>query len=409
MYSLAIGILIRTNDLWAEVNSVLRNLPFRVVSDIHQPDKQDWSVIQIAQAKPDIVLVEIPDELEAGRRLISRIKDAAQGAKVVAIHANPGVETVVTAMRAGAGEFLHAPLGERLKEFLDRMQAALVNRPQGIAVGFVSAKGGCGSSTIACHSAVALAGRLDKEGKRTLLMDLDFSSGVDKFILKADNEYSILEAVRNLQKLDLSYWNSLISRTHPGLDVLGAPANLRADVNLKGDEVQYVLSFARRYYDRVFLDFGRGVGQIASSLLSQLSELYIVATNEIIPLHTTQQMLRLLQDSGFPRERIRIVLNRLPKYSQNSISDLEKALGLPISITIPNDYESLHECYSSGKLLPESSPVAVNIRSAVACMMGEQPEQRPTLLQRVLRRSSERRESRPAAVPEQGAEGVIPA
>ena len=409
MYSLAIGIVIRTNDLWAEVNTVLRNLPFRVVSDIHQPDKQEWSVIQIAEAKPDIVLVEIPDDLDTGRRLISRIKDAARGAKVVAVHANPGVETVVTAMRAGAGEFLHAPLADNLKEFLDRMQAGLVNRPQGIAVGFVSAKGGCGSSTIACHSAVALAGRLDKESKRTLLMDLDFSSGVDKFILKADNEYSILEAVKNLQKLDHSYWNSLVCRTHPGLDVLGAPANLRADVNLKGDEVQYVLSFARRYYDRVLLDFGRGVGQIASSLLSQLTELYIVATNEIIPLHMTQQMLRTLRDSGFAKERIRIVLNRLPKYNSNSISDLEKALGLPIALTIPNDYESLHECYSSGKLLPESSAVAANIRSVVACMMGEPPEQKPTILQRVLRRTKERRESHPIAAPEHAPDGAITA
>jgi pilus assembly protein CpaE len=404
MYSLGIGILIRTNSLWAEVNSVLRDLPFRVVSDIHQTEKGELSVTQIAQAAPDIMLVEIPDELDAGRRLIAKVKEAARGAVVVAVHATPGVEAVITSMRAGASEFLHAPLADNLKVFLDRMQASYGDRPQGTAVGFVSVKGGCGSSTIACHSAVALGARLEKEGKRALLMDLDFSSGVDGFILKAKSEYSILEAIKNLRKLDISYWNSLVCRTHPGLDVLAAPASLPADFQLKGGEIQYVLGFALRYYNRVILDFGRGLGQIASSLLSQLSELYLVATNEILPLYMTRQMLPALETSGFPRERVRLVLNRLPRSGSN-VRDVEKALGFPVALTVPNDYESLHECYSSGKLLPESSAVAAQMRSVVACILGE-PIERPTpFYQRVFRRLPHVRgshgDSRPEGASEQ--------
>src|SRR5205814_1809587 len=134
--------------------------------------------------------------------------------------------------------------------------------------------------TIACHSAVALGARVSQPGK-VLLMDLDLATGVDRFILKAQTEYSILDAVKNYQKLDISYWNSLISNTHTGLDVLAAPATLHSNEHLKRDEVQYVLSFARRYYSRIVVDLGRGVGQIAAAVLPQLAELYIVTTHEV--------------------------------------------------------------------------------------------------------------------------------
>jgi len=217
-------------------------------------------------------------------------------------------------------------------------------------------------------------------------MDLDLNTGVDQFILKARSEYSVLEAVRNYQKLDISYWNSLISRTHDGLDVLAAPAALHSNEQLKRDEVQYVLSFARRYYGRIVVDLGRGVGQIAAAVLPQLAELYIVATHEIIPLHMTKQMLGALDASGFPRERIRLIINRLPRNHRAEIRELENVLGIPVALSLPNDYESLHECYSSGKLLPESSRIAAAIRSVVAMMMGERIEPKPNIAMRFLQK-----------------------
>jgi pilus assembly protein CpaE len=373
MYSLALGLIIRTNTVWAEINTVLRDLPFRVVADIHQVEDLGLSMAQIAETRPDIVLAEISDNLEDGRELISRIKQASPAALVVAIHPSPGVEMVVTALRAGANEFLHAPLATSLKVFLDNTKSGFNTRQQGTAVGFVSAKGGCGSSTIACHSAVALGARARKPSK-VLLMDLDLNTGVDRFILKARSEYSVLDAVKNYQKLDISYWSSLVSRTHAGLDVLAAPAKLNCNEQLKRDEVQYVLSFARRYYSRIVVDLGRGVGQIAAAVLPQLAELYIVATPEIIPLHMTKQMLEALDASGFPRERIRFVLNRVPRSRRGEIRKLETVLGIPVALSLPNDYDSLHECYSYGKLLPESSHVAAAIRSVAAMMTGEHIE-----------------------------------
>jgi pilus assembly protein CpaE len=253
-------------------------------------------------------------------------------------------------------------------------------------VGIVSAKGGCGSSTIACHSAVALGARAAKDGGRALLMDLDLNTGVDRFILKAPGEYSVVDAVKNFQKLDISYWNSLVSKSHTGLDVLAAPTKLRSDQEFKLDEVQYVLSFARRYYKRVVLDLGRGVGQIATAILPQLSELYVIATNEIIPLYMTQQMLQAIDAIGYPRERVRLIFNRLPRTGRGEIRDLEKALGIAVTYSLPNDYEALRECYSSGKLLPEASAMAKGIRSLVGLMMGEPVQEQPKTMKRFLQK-----------------------
>jgi pilus assembly protein CpaE len=254
----------------------------------------------------------------------------------------------------------------------------------------ISAKGGCGATSIACHSAVTIGHRAAKRGKRALLMDLDLSTGLSRFLMKSENEYSVLDAVRNLHKLDPSYWNALVYSKFPGLDVLSAPENLTSDEYLDRGQVEHLISFTRRYYDWVVVDLGRGLGQLGAAVLPEISQIYIVATHEIASLHVTQKIFRSLDHSGYPRHQVRLVINRAPDSLRATAREIEGAIGTPVFAALPNDYKALYECYSSGRLLSKRTKLARGIQLLAAGMMGEKVEPKRNLAVRILRGCAER-------------------
>src|ERR1035438_7883944 len=89
----------------------------------------------------------------------------------------------------------------------------------GKALGFFSAKGGCGATTVICHVAAALG--LQKQ--KVLLMDLDLDAGMVGFITKTSQVHSILDAVTNL---DIHGWKALVSKGMPGVEIMASPLAL---------------------------------------------------------------------------------------------------------------------------------------------------------------------------------------
>ena len=94
---------------------------------------------------------------------------------------------------------------------------------RGKMIGFLSAKGGCGATTLACHVASELQ---NVTQKNVLLADLDLTSGMVGFLMKTPSSYSILDAIKNLSRLDESLWKALVVEHRPGLSVMPAPASL---------------------------------------------------------------------------------------------------------------------------------------------------------------------------------------
>ena len=383
MYPLAIGLVIQNSALWADVNATLREFPFRVVADFHAVQDAETPVMQLSDRKPDIVFVEVRDGSGESERIISKLKELNACPTIVALHRAPTVDIVVAALRAGANEFLQSPTPESIRDVLKRAHDRIAAHPRGKAIAVISAKGGCGSTTIACHSAVTIGSRAAAQQRRTLLMDLDLSTGLVRFLMKAQSTYSVLDAISNLQKLDLNYWNALVSATHPGLDVLSAPEEMSASQQLDRDQIQHMLSFARTHYDWTILDLGRGMGQLAKAILPEVSEIYVVATHEIAPLHVTKNIFRSLENAGYPLDQVRLIINRVPNLGPALGKEVERVLKVPVFLSLPNDYEALSDCYSYGRLLPKRNKLAAGIETLAAAMIGEKSGPKKNLASRL--------------------------
>jgi len=190
------------------------------------------------------------------------------------------------------------------------------------------------------------------------------------FITKTKAVYSILDAVNNLHRLDISYWKALVSNGIPGVEIIASPLALASKQQPKDEQVRHVLAFARPLYDWTLADLGRSISRVAMAALEEIDEVCLVTTLEVPALHQSKQIIQTLVDSGYGKGRIRLILNRAPKRLDITPGELEKMLGIPIFFMIPNDYPELYETYAEGRMLNRNSDLGKSMSRLATKLAG---------------------------------------
>jgi pilus assembly protein CpaE len=311
---------------------------------------------------------------EPVEEVIGKVKGTAAAPLVVALHKSAEPETILAVIRAGADEYLYPPLASSLPKALERLSAGRtkkkgVSRSGGKTCAFFSAKGGCGATTIACHTAVEIARQTSQE---ILIADFDMDAGLVGFLMKSKSRYSVLDAMSNTHRLDLSYWKALISNGMPRLEVIRAPGSVAAREQPKEEDLLHVLRFVRFQYDWTIADLGRGLNPLTLSALEEIDEAFLVTTLDVPALHQVKQIVQTLLDTGYGRSRLRLVLNRVPKNPDVTAEELENLLGISVYSMLPDDYASLYEAYAEGQLIPSGSNLGKQLAKMAAKIAGVQ-------------------------------------
>ena len=363
MYPLTIGLAIENRDLWEQAQSCLSDLPFRIIVE-HQ-DIGDVSnfLDRLERMRPDVVLIDISGWREPLEGLVTSIRGATGDPMIIALNSTNDPDSILASMRAGINEYLSPPLRDPLRKALERRSAERSRqriagaKTGGKSFAFFSAKGGCGATTLITH----VAAELGRQNQKVLLADLDLDSGMVGFITKTKSVYSILDAVNNLHRLDIHYWKALVSNGIPGVEIVAAPLALASKQQIKDEQVRHVLGFARPHYDWTLVDLGRSLSHTAMAALDEIDEACLVTTLEVPALHQSKQIIQTLLDSGYGKNKIRLILNRAPKRLDITPNELEKMLGVPIFFMVPNDYPELYETYAEGRMLNRNSDLGKQI------------------------------------------------
>src|SRR5450432_3731982 len=138
----------------------------------------------------------------------------------------------------------------------------------------------------------------------------------------------------------------------------------------QGDQVRQVLAFAKPHYDWTLVDLGRSLSRLGMAALEDMDEACLVTTLEVPALHQAKQIIQTLLDSGYGKNRIRLILNRAPKRLDITPGELEKMLGVPIFFMIPNDYPELYETYAEGRMLNRNSELGKQIAKMALKLAG---------------------------------------
>ena len=304
------------------------------------PPKLDH--LQRLVAAFDVVVVDVDSNPDVALGLVERAS-ASDAGKFVVYSQNSDPRFAVRAMRAGAREFLILP-GEQGAVAEAIIRTATNHRekahPGAEALGglhvFAGSKGGSGVTTVACNVAIALA---QKSNRKVLLVDLALPIGDAALCLGIAAGYSTEDALRNIDRLDVSFLQNLLVKHRSGVFVLAAPTKV-PEVEVSKEAIDKLIALARREFDHVIVDVGSRIDVAAKTLFEDASTVYLVTQTGISELRNSNRLIS--QFFGDGRVHLEVVINRFEARTPEAVNEdvIGKALGMQARWKIPDDQDA---------------------------------------------------------------------
>jgi pilus assembly protein CpaE len=149
------------------------------------------------------------------------------------------------------------------------------------------------------------------------------------------------------------------------LSLLAAPKEADSADEIEPQHIFDVLQHLRESFDYVVLDPQHTFDSITLAALDQSDEIVLVLTLDIPAIRSTQRALQIFDRLGYPRKKVRIVVNRWSKQIDLDLRQVERFLGEPVIGFIPSDYQTAVSSINLGTPLVQSdsnSKIAVEIR-----------------------------------------------
>ena len=310
---------------------------------------------EIVRLKPAAAVITLGANADQAIKLIRQLNSESPKTAIISAAHNASSDLLLQSLRAGAREFLQLPIrAEELKTVLDRVAefcSVQVETPKkkGRMVAVFSSKGGCGTSFIATNLAAST-------NARTVLVDLNLQAGDLPLFLGVDPRYSFADMAENRNRLDDALINSFVTPYSSTLSLLAAPKEADSADEIEPEHVFEVLQRLRESYDYVVLDPQHTFDSITLAALDQADEIVLILTLDIPAIRSTQRALEIFDRLGYPRKKIRIVVNRWSKQIDLDLRQVEKFLGEPVIGFVPSDYQMAVTSINLGRPLVLSDP-----------------------------------------------------
>lgn len=344
---------------------------FNILADIKEYPSIPVLDQRLSQLRPDAALLDVGSDRATALSLLSHIAASYPNLPVIGLHGSGDPEVILQCIRSGAAEFLHAPFREAEAEqavlrLVRRKEVEGRQAPQrGRLIAFVPAKGGSGATTIAANFANRV-GRISR--KRVLLADFDLAAGTVSFVFKLNHTYSLLDGIQHSHQLDESLWGSLVTNCD-GVDVLPAPEKPHISP-IEPYRVHECLEYARSLYECVVVDLPSIWEKISLATLNQADQIFLVTIPDLAALFLARKTLALIEELGFQKEQVKVLVNRLQRREELSLSDMEKIFRFPVHTTFPDDYASVRRSVTEGKPVAENCELGVAYRRFAERLFG---------------------------------------
>lgn len=342
------------------------------------------------QQRPDLIILDSMCRDLEELPVLEYVSAQHPHTVTVMLCANHTPEFLIHAMRAGVREVLKSPVTKEMlvaavERIEQRLGLAAKPREPGTIAAFIPCKGGSGATFLATNLAYQLAA----ENKKVLLVDLNLQFG-DAVLFVHDNKppTNLGDVARNIQRLDASFLAGNLVKVSPNFGVLAAPEDPGQAIEVKPEHVEVLLNVAVNHYDFVILDVGRVLDAVTIKALDRANYVFPVMQLTLPFVRDANRMVSAFRTLGYPKEKIRLLVNRLEKSSELKVADVERALGLSPYRTIPNSYEAVAAAVNHGQPIASfarSNPVAKALQE-LAQTLARPSGEGASLLGKLLRR-----------------------
>jgi pilus assembly protein CpaE len=251
---------------------------------------------------------------------------------------------MLEAMRAGVNECVQEPLtADSLAQAIRKVVAGAQPQAAGQVFAFVGAKGGVGTTTLSVNTATMLARASHAE---VLLIDLHIGHGDAGLLLGVEPRFSVVDALENVNRVDESFFGSVVEKTKAGIDLLASSDRMtHGAVDL--ERVRALIDFAASRYRYTVLDVPRSDMAMLDAL-EVVSTVVVVTSQELPSLRSAGRLAHTLR-TRYGAARVMAVMNRFDRRSEIAHADVERVIGDSVKHLIPSDYRMALQALNVGR------------------------------------------------------------
>lgn len=287
-----------------------------------------------------VAVIDLNRDPERAFSVAEEIKFKLPNVRVVMTAPDSNPQTILRAMRSGAEEFLTQPFNwpevlrafDSIRKKIDSHTNRASERGKIIAVS--SNKGGVGSTTLATNLAAGLVGHR----RSVCLVDLVLQFGSVTSFLNIDASYTILDLVKNLKRIDPLFLDGSLVKHASGVRVLAEPFYAEDARRITAADIDEILDMLAQSFDYVVVDTAKEFDEMLALVLDKANMVLFVTEMDVPSLKSAHRAFELFERMGVYEKKIRLILNRYVKSKLMSLESVEKALGVKVFWTLPNNY-----------------------------------------------------------------------
>ncbi|HJT66563.1 MAG TPA: AAA family ATPase [Pyrinomonadaceae bacterium] len=332
---------------------------------------------ETARLRPSAVIVNLVHLGEPGLKLVQRLCAEFTNTAVICASRDSSPDLILRSMRCGARDFIRLPINEEeLSTVIERTNqfanehANEEPAKRGRAIAVFSSKGGCGVSLIATNLAML-------QTTPTVLLDLNLQSGDLELMLGVRPKFSLADIVENRDRLDEALLTSYLTQRSKNVSLLAAPLKAESAEDIEPRHIYEVMELLRQRFDTLIIDTPHSFDAVTISALDHADQILMVLTLEIHAIRSTRRALEIFDRLGYPRKKIRLVVNRWSKNIELDQKQVEDFLGERVVGYVQSDYRAAVNSINLGQPLIESAPtsrVTTDLRAIAAKLFEGQVE-----------------------------------
>jgi len=305
-----------------------------------------------------VAVIDINRDAERGFSVGEQIKSKLGNVRLVMTSPTSTPDTILRSMRSGAEEFIPQPFNwaEVIKSLDSIRKKVETLAPKGSDRGHVIAissnKGGVGSTTAATN----LAANLVAKKKSVCLVDLVLQFGSVTSFLNIEASYTILDLVKNLKRIDPLFLDGSLVKHASGIRVLAEPFYAEDARRITPADIDEILDLLAQSFDYVVVDTPKEFDDMLALVLDKANLILFITEMDVPSLKSAHRALELFERMGIYDQKIRLVLNRYVKSKLMTLESVEKALGVKVFWTLPNNYPVAIAAVNQGLSIQECDP-----------------------------------------------------
>ena len=314
-----------------------------------------------ANPTPNLILVETslqPEDIPGALGRLAEVCDATTRLIVMG-HVND-VVLYRELIRSGVSEYIVLPSSaQTIVTAITELFAAEGAAPIGRTIGFVAAKGGAGSSTVAHNVAWAVSQSLRQD---VLVLDLDLAFGTAGLNFNQDPPHGIADALNANQKMDQTMLDRLMSKAANHVSLLTAPVMLDRTFDFAERDFEQIVELSQKTTPIVILDIPHIWTSWVRHTIATIDEVVIVAEPDLANLRNAKNLSDTIKALRPTESEPLLVLNRLgvPRRPEIPAEEFASSVECRLLGQIPFDAATFGTAANNGQMLAE---VAANHRS----------------------------------------------